>query len=41
MGISIEMLVYENMRSCTDLGRRHVVDQIVTFCHIATVTIQF
>ena len=26
MGISIEMLVYEDMTSCTDLAHRHVVN---------------
>ena len=33
MGISIEMLVCEDMTSCTDLARRHVVDEIATFYH--------
>ena len=33
MGISIEMLVCEDMTSCTDLARRHVVHQIATLCH--------
>ena len=32
MGISTEMLVCEDMTSCTDLARRHVVDEIATFC---------
>ena len=30
MGISTEMLVCEDMTSCTDLARRHVVDEIAT-----------
>ena len=30
MGISTEMLVYEDMTSCTDLARCHVVDEIAT-----------
>ena len=30
MGIVTEMLVCEDM---TDLARRHVVDEIATFCH--------
>ena len=38
------MLTCEDMTSCTDLARRHVVDEIATFCHcsagIATVAIQ-
>ena len=33
MGISIEMLVCEDMTLCTDLARCHVVDEIATFCH--------
>ena len=33
MGISIEMHMCEDMTSCTDLARRHVVDEITTFCH--------
>ena len=39
MGILTEMLVCEDMTSCTDLARCHVVDEIAMFC-IATVTIQ-
>ena len=34
MGISIEMLVCEDMTSCTDLSHCHVVHQIL---HCATV----
>ena len=30
MGISTEMLVCEDMTSCTDLARRHVVNEITT-----------
>ena len=33
MGISTEMLMCEDMASCTDLTHRHVVDQITTLCH--------
>ena len=33
MGILTEMLVCEDMTSCTDFARRHVVDEIATFCH--------
>ena len=33
MGISIEMLVCEDIASCTDLARHNVVDQITTFYH--------
>ena len=33
MGISTEMLVCEDMISCTDLARRHVVGEIATSCH--------
>ena len=33
MGISTETLVCEDMTSCTDLARRHVVDEIATICH--------
>ena len=41
MGILTEMLMHEDMTSCTDLACHHVVEQIATFCHcIATVTIQ-
>ena len=28
-----ETLVCEDMTSCTDLARRHVVDEIATFYH--------
>ena len=38
MGISIEMLVCEDMTSCTDLSHHHVVDQIATLLY-TTVTI--
>ena len=30
MGISTEMLVCEDMTSCTDLARCHIVDEITT-----------
>ena len=30
MGISTEMFVCEDMTSCTDLARHHVVDEIAT-----------
>ena len=30
MGISTEMLVCEDMTTCTDLTHRHVVDEIAT-----------
>ena len=33
MGILTEMLVCEDMTSCTDLACHHVVDEIATFCH--------
>ena len=33
MGISIEILVCEDMASCTDLARCHVVNEIATLCH--------
>ena len=33
MGIFTEMLMCEDMTSCTDLARHHVVDEITTFCH--------
>ena len=33
MGILTEMLMCEDMTSCTDLAHRHVVDEIATFCH--------
>ena len=33
MGISTEMLMCEDMTSCTDLARRHVVDEIDTVGH--------
>ena len=33
MGILTETLVCEDMTLCTDLARRHVVDEIATFCH--------
>ena len=33
MGISTEMFVCEDMTLCTDLARRHVVDEIARFCH--------
>ena len=32
MGISTEMLMCEDMMSCTDLARHHVVDEIATLC---------
>ena len=33
MGISTEMLMCEDMTLCTDLARRHVVDEIGTVSH--------
>ena len=33
MGISIEMLVCEDMTSSTDLACHHVVNQVTIFCH--------
>ena len=33
MGMSTEMLMCEDMTSCTDLARCHVVDEITTFYH--------
>ena len=33
MRISGEMFVCEDMTSCTDLARCHVVDEIARFCH--------
>ena len=33
MGIATEMLVCEDMTSCTDLARHHVVDEIGTVGH--------
>ena len=33
MRICGEMFVCEDMMSCTDLARRHVVDEIARFCH--------
>ena len=33
MGISTEMLMCEDMTSCTDLARRHAVDEIGTVGH--------
>ena len=33
MGILTEMFVYEDMTLCTNLARRHVVNEIATFCH--------
>ena len=33
MGISTEMFMCEDMTSCTDLARRHVVDEIGTVGH--------
>ena len=33
MEISIEMLVCEDITSCTDLACRRVVNQIAIFCH--------
>ena len=39
MGISTEMLMCEDITSCTELARRHVVE-IATFCHCSTVTIK-
>ena len=33
MGISTEMLMCEDMTSCTDLARCHVVDEIGTVGH--------
>ena len=33
MGILTETLVCEDMTSCTDLARRHVVNEIATFYH--------
>ena len=37
MGILTEALVCEDMTSCTDFARRHVVDEIATFCHCSTI----
>ena len=39
MGISIEVLMYEDMTLCTDLACHHVVDQITTFCHYSVTII--
>ena len=39
MGISTEMLVCEDMTSCTDLARHHVVDEIARFCHRSDYTV--
>ena len=33
MGISVEMLVCEDMMSCTDLASCHVVNEIAIFSH--------
>ena len=33
MGISTEMLVYEDMTSCIDLSHHHVGDDVATFFH--------
>ena len=33
MRISTDMLVCEDMISCTDLAHHHVVDEIVTFLY--------
>ena len=33
MGIVTGMFVCEEMTSCTDLARNHVVNQIATLCH--------
>ena len=35
MGVSTEMLVCEDMTSCTDLARRCVVNEIAIFCHFS------
>ena len=33
MGISTEMLVYEDMTPCTDLAHPHVGNDVATFFH--------
>ena len=33
MGISTETFMCEDMTLCTDLTRRHVVDEIATICY--------
>ena len=37
MGISTGIFECEDMTSCTDLTRRHAVDEIATFCHYTVV----